>query len=141
MLQTSSSANLIDRVLGTTLKNWTGLVDAVRTGLPVTTIDTLVGAHRITNAEVDQVIVPRKTLANRKRIGTLTPEQSDRLLRVARVIALSEEAFGSKDKASIWLRRKTTALDDQSPLDMLDTNEGAHQVEVLLGRIRHGLAA
>ncbi|GLS17760.1 hypothetical protein GCM10007874_07750 [Labrys miyagiensis] len=141
MLQTSSSANLVDRILGTKLETAAELIHAVRVGLPVTTIDALIGADRITTAEVDHVIVPRKTLANRKRIGTLTPDQSDRLLRVVRVIALAEETFRSKDKASIWLRRKTTALTDQAPLDMLDTNEGAHQVEVLLGRIRHGLAA
>jgi putative toxin-antitoxin system antitoxin component (TIGR02293 family) len=141
MLQISSSVDLVDRILGTKLETASELIDAVRAGLPVTTIDTLVGAHRITTAEVDRVIVPRKTLANRKRIGTLTPEQSDRLLRVVRIIALAEETFRSKEKASTWLRRKTTALNDQAPLNMLDTNEGAHQVEVLLGRIRHGLAA
>ena len=141
MLQTSSNADLIDRVLGTNLHTWTALISAVRSGLPVSAIDTLVVTHRITTSEVDHVILPRKTLANRKRIGTLTPEQSDRLLRVAKVIALAEEAFASKNKASTWLRRKTTALDGQIPFEMLDTNEGAHQVEMLLGRIRHGLAA
>jgi putative toxin-antitoxin system antitoxin component (TIGR02293 family) len=141
VLQISSRADLVDRILGTKLETSSELIDAVRAGLPVTAIDTLVGAQRITTAEVDHVIVPRKTLANRKRIGTLTPEQSDRLLRVVRIIALAEETFQSKDKASTWLRRRTTALNNQKPLDMLDTNEGAHQVEVLLGRIRHGLAA
>ena len=73
--------------------------------------------------------------------GTLTPEQSDRLVRVARVIASAEETFGSRDKACTWLRRPTTALAGESPLNLLDTDEGAREVETLLGRVAHGIAA
>ena len=40
-------------------------------------------------------MLPRETLANRRKLGTLTPEQSDRLVRVARVLVAAEEAFGS----------------------------------------------
>ena len=87
------------------------------------------------------MVLPRKTLANRKKLGALTAEQSDRLLRVARVIAAAEDTFGGKEKAGAWLRRRTTALAGEQPLDMLDTEEGAREVETLLARIGHGIAA
>ena len=90
---------------------------------------------------MDRIVLPRKTLANRRKLDTLTPEQSDRLLRVARVIAAAEETFGSREKAGTWLRRPTSALTGESPLDLLDTDEGAREVETLLGRIAHGIAA
>jgi len=83
----------------------------------------------------------RKTLANRRKLGTLTPEQSDRLVRVARLLATAEETFGNQDKAGIWLRRPTTVFGGERPLDLLDTDEGAREVETLLGRISHGIAA
>ncbi|HKN31115.1 MAG TPA: MbcA/ParS/Xre antitoxin family protein [Roseiarcus sp.] len=39
------------------------------------------------------------------------------------------------------MRRPTTALDGDAPLSLLDTSEGSRQVERLLFRIDHGLAA
>ena len=93
-----------------------------------------------TLAEVDRIVLPRKTLSHRRKIGRLTPEQSDRLVRVVRVLAAAEETFGSQDKASRWLRRPTKVLEGEAPLELLDTTEGAREVEDLLHRIDHGLA-
>src|SRR5208282_5115442 len=73
--------------------------------------------------------------------GRLTAEQSDRLIRAARLLANAEETFGSTEKAGLWLRRPTRALGGERPLDLLDTEEGAREVETLLGRINHGIAA
>jgi putative toxin-antitoxin system antitoxin component (TIGR02293 family) len=77
--------------------------------------------------------------ARRLSHGRLTPEQSDRLVRVVRVLAAAEETFGSQDNASRWLRRPTKVLEGEAPLEMLDTTEGAREVEDLLHRIDHGL--
>ena len=63
------------------------------------------------------------------------PDGSDALL------ALAEETFGSRDKAATWLRRPTRPLAGKRPLDLLDTDAGARQVEELLGRIAHGIGA
>lgn len=74
-------------------------------------------------------------------MGTLTPEQSDRLVRVAPVIAAVEETFGGREKAGTWLRRPTAALAGERPVELLDTDEGAREVETLPGRTAHGIAA
>ena len=117
------------------------LVRLVRRGLPVGAVQFVLDSGRLTAAELDQVVLPRKTLANRRKLGTLTPEQSDRLVRVARLLATAEETFGNQDNAGIWLRRPTTVFGGERPLDLLDTDEGAREVETLLGRISHGIAA
>ena len=117
------------------------LVRLVRRGLPVKALEHVIDTGRLTRAEVDTVVLPRKTLANRRRLGTLTQDQSDRLFRVARILATAELTFGSREKAGDWLRRPTMPLDGERPLDMLDTDEGTRQVEALLGRIAHGIAA
>lgn len=118
-----------------------GLVRLLREGLSVAAVQRLLESGRLTLAEIDRVVLPRKTLANRRRIGRLTPEQSDRLMRVARVLALTEETFGNPEKAGLWLRRPSAVLAGERPLDLLDTDEGARAVETLLGRISHGIAA
>lgn len=117
------------------------LIEAVRRGFPVEAVENVVSSGRMTAAEIDDVVLPRKTLSHRRKIGTLTREQSDRLMRVARVIAEAETTFGSQEKAGLWLRRPTTALHGERPIALLDTGEGANQVENLLGRIAHGIAA
>lgn len=117
------------------------VVRLVRRGLPVDAVLFVLDSGRLTLAELDRIVMPRKTLANRRKLGTLTPEQSDRLVRVARVLASAEETFGSREKAGAWLRRPTTTLASECPLELLDTDEGARAVETLLGRIAHGIAA
>lgn len=121
--------------------NTSELIRLIRAGLPTAAVDALLEQDYLTLAELDRVVMPRKTFYHRRKLGNLTPEQSDRLLRVVRMLALAEETFGNRDKAATWLRRPTRALAGERPLELLDTEEGARQVETLLGRIAHGIAA
>ena len=116
-------------------------VSRVRDGLPAAMADEALREGRLTAAELDRLAIPRKTLAHRRKLGRLTPEQSDRLLRILRIIEKAEQTFANQGKASVWLRRPTTALAGDAPLDLLDTEIGARLVERLLGRIGHGLGA
>jgi putative toxin-antitoxin system antitoxin component (TIGR02293 family) len=142
----SSIAALIEMVggssaVGTVVSNQLELIKLVRVGLPVRAVHELIGSGRISRAEADRIVLPRKTLSHREKIGTLTADQSDRLLRVTRIFAIAEECFGNREKAHAWLRRPTSALSGETPLELLDTEEGAREVENLLGRISHGIAA
>jgi len=116
-------------------------MEAVREGLSVSIVDDVLADGRLSAAELDRLALPRKTLAHRRTLGRLTAEQSDRLVRVLRMIEQAEQAFGDVQKARTWLRRPTTALADHAPLDLLDTDIGTRQVETLLGRIEHGIGA
>jgi putative toxin-antitoxin system antitoxin component (TIGR02293 family) len=117
------------------------MIKLIRRGLPVGAVQFVLDSGRLTLAEIDQIVLPRKTLANRRKLGNLTPEQSDRLVRVARVLAAAEETFGNQEKAGAWLRRPTRALGGEAPLNLLDTDGGTREVETLLGRIGYGIAA
>lgn len=121
----------------------TGLdaVREIRSGLPVDRVDEAIRNGLVTAIEVDQIAVPRKTLAHRRQIGRLSVEQSDRFARLLRIIATAEDVFANREKAAKWLRRPTTVLDGQAPLQLLDTDAGAREVEFLLTRIAHGIAA
>ena len=116
-------------------------IGPVREGLPVDDVDKLLESGRLTAAELDRLALPRKTLAHRRTIGRLTLEQSDRLTRILRMIDDAEYTFGDAAKAHAWLRRPSALLDGETPLDRLDTDLGSRQVEALLGRIAHGIAA
>jgi len=70
---------------------------------------------------------------------SLTAEESDRSLRLARIVALTTDTLGDSRKAFSWLQTPNRALDGQRPLDLLDTDAGTHSVETVLGRIEYGL--
>ena len=112
----------------------------VRQGFSLDVVDRALGSGKISLAELDRLVIPRKTLAHRRTLGSLTSDQSDRLSRVLRIIDEAETTFGDPAKARAWLRRSTPLLDGEAPLDRLDTDFGTRQVEELLGRITHGLA-
>ena len=139
-------ATIIDAMGGETVvqrKVSSGLdiVHLVRQGLPVSAIDELMTTFGLTLDEVDRVILPRKTLSHRRKLETLTSQQSERVIRVARVLSLAVDTFVAPTKAMTWLRRPTRPLGGESPLALLVTEEGAQLVETLLGRIAHGIAA
>ena len=118
-----------------------GVVEAVRAGLPLALVDELLESGRLSAAELDRLAFPRRTLAHRRTLGRLSPEQSDRLLRILRVVIAAEDSFADPLRAARWLRRPTRALDGHAPLDLLDTDIGARRVETLIGQIGQGIAA
>jgi putative toxin-antitoxin system antitoxin component (TIGR02293 family) len=117
-----------------------GVLFPLRQGFSVDVVDRALADGKISLAELDRLVLPRKTLSHRRILGSLTPDQSDRLSRVLRLISEAEATFGDAAKARAWLRRRSQLLDGEAPLDRLDTDFGTRQVEAILGRIAHGLA-
>lgn len=69
----------------------------------------------------------------------LSPVESDRVYRFARIIALAEDVFEDKDEAIEWLKSPQHGLGGLIPFDMLQTDAGAREVEELLIRIDYGI--
>lgn len=91
-------------------------------------------------AELTQI--PARTLARRKEQGRLGPEESDRLVRFARVFARALELFeGAADSARAWLSAPQRALGGATPLALAATDVGANEVQNLIGRLEHGIPA
>ena len=80
-----------------------------------------------------------RTLARRKKERRLRADESDRLLRLARVAAVAEDVLGTREHAGRWLQKPNRALGDVTPLDLLDTDLGAEEIVSILGRIEHGV--
>ena len=96
----------------------------------------------LTDHEIYSLIVPRRTLTHRRmRRETLSLEESDRAVRLARIAALAEHVFGDRKRAWHWLRAAKRQFHDRSPLQLMVTEAGARLVEELLYRIDEGMAA
>lgn len=112
----------------------------VRRGLPFTSLERVMARFGLGRQQVSEVLhLPERTLARRKRERRLSPDESDRLVRLARVAAQAEETLGSAERAAAWLQRPNRALGGEPPLALLDTDLGAREVEAVLGRLEHGV--
>ena len=120
--------------------SYSSVVARVRAGLPYAAIEALATRFSIPHEAVCRLLhIPPRTLARRKKEGRLRADESDRLLRLGRVAARTEEVLGTAEKAASWLKKPNRALGGAVPLAQLDTDIGARQVEEILGRIEHGL--
>jgi putative toxin-antitoxin system antitoxin component (TIGR02293 family) len=132
----------IEIKLGVTpLRSDRDLARLVDKRLPLSAVDSL-SSHGMTYEEIYSFILPRRTLVHRKnRHESLTHDESDRAVRIARLTSLAEEVFGDDAKASRWLRKAKTRFEGRSPLEMLRTEAGARLVEEMLLQLDYGFAA
>ena len=112
-----------------------------REGLPVTTLSTLAEELDVERKTLAKVVgISDRTLSRRLANGSkLSAEESDRTMRVARVLALTKDTLGSSEKAAHWLQQPNLALGGEVPFDLLDTDAGRHDVETILRRIEYGI--
>lgn len=114
----------------------------IRKGFPSEALDSFCTNIGATNAELAQMLgISVRALAWRRRKGILTPHESERLLRVARVVGRAEEVFGGLTNGLEWLRSPNVSLGGVSPISLLDTDIGADWVMETLGRVEHGVFA
>ena len=115
------------------------LRETVKAGLPYASLEALIGKFGLAREEAAAALhLPQRTIARRKKEQKLQADESDRLLRLARVGAQAVATLGSEEKAVQWLRRPNRALGKRVPLDLIDSDIGTRQVEEVLGRIEHG---
>ncbi|MGD0796124.1 MAG: antitoxin Xre-like helix-turn-helix domain-containing protein [Acidobacteriaceae bacterium] len=130
-----------------TLKDYLGiaptsgleLAQLVEKGLPTKNLE-LLKARGLTFTEMANTVISPRTLKHRKARGeNLTPEETERAVRVARTIALAEKVFANRDKAMRWLRHVSGRLDGRTPMSFLNTEAGARQIEGMLHGIAEGI--
>ena len=124
------------------LRSERDVVSLARRGVPTGAFEHFLNSIGFHYNAIEPAVMPRRTFERRKRANEpLTPVESDRLLRLVRLVALAEETFGDRQRARDWLGRGTRAFGGRAPIDMADTDGGARAVETLLGQIGHGIAA
>jgi putative toxin-antitoxin system antitoxin component (TIGR02293 family) len=128
-------------VLGFETADTKALVQRLDEGFPFRAVVRLRQALGLSlDAIASLVGIPPRTLARRKLEGRLRPEESERVLRIARVFDLAAALF-EQDLASanIWLHEPKKALGGEAPLTFARTEVGAREVEHLIGRLEHGV--
>jgi putative toxin-antitoxin system antitoxin component (TIGR02293 family) len=129
-----------ERFLGLPAADAVDLRQAVRQGLPFSALEALSQQLELSPQQCALLLgIPARTVARRKEARQLNPQESDRLYRLARATAQAVAVLGSLDHARLWFRAPNRALACDRPLDLLDTDIGARQVEEVLLRLNYGI--
>jgi putative toxin-antitoxin system antitoxin component (TIGR02293 family) len=128
------------KALGRKVRSQEDLVERVRKGLPFTALSAVMEEYGISRDLMCDVLqLSSRNFLRRKEQSRLSADESDRLYRLARVLAHADRVFEDPDESAEWIRTPNASLGKQQPLTLLDTDIGVQQVDQVLGRIEHGI--
>jgi len=113
----------------------------IRKGIPYSKVRLVKSALNLTDNEfADYLGISLRTL-QRKRGSRekLSIPEGDRLFRMARIFALAVSVLESEEMARKWLRRPQRGMGGRVPIQVIQTEAGAQEVEDLLEKIEYGV--
>lgn len=109
-------------------------------GLPIRAFDAASRELEVTTEDLDHFLhLKPRTLARRRKEHRLGTVESERFLRLVRVVARGEEVLGDRTAARAWVRRPNRSLGSVTPFELLETDVGFEAVMNALGRLEHGV--
>lgn len=115
-------------------------VAAVRSGLPFDAFESVRDALDVPNRLLANVLsISERTLQRRRNEGRFSPEESDRLLLLAEIVRLAVRAFDGIEPARDWLTRSHALLNEESPIEHMDTIAGVEEVETMLYHVEYSM--
>lgn len=116
------------------------LLKAIDDGFSFRALERLAKNMGLSSERVAAIVgIPKRTLARRKIEKRFTPEESERLLRGARVFAHTLNLFdGIRDDAVAWLVNFQRPF-GKAPVELIHTETGTREVERVIGALEHGI--
>lgn len=128
-------------LLGLSVYELLDLHEKIEHGLPFAALERLRSALDLPLSRFAGLVkIPPRTLARRREAKRLQADESDRLVRLARIVGLAIQLFeGGLEEARGWLLSPHPALGNAVPLEFAANEVGAREVENLIGRLEHGI--
>jgi putative toxin-antitoxin system antitoxin component (TIGR02293 family) len=125
--------------LGNDLK----MAELVLLGLPSSLLKQLGNALGLKPSGLAPIVnISEKTILRRVEARRrLKPDESERVARLMRVYVRAVEVFEDSGKAKTWLGNPLRVLGGKSPIELMMSEQGAREVEQVLGRLENGVFA
>lgn len=125
------------------LQDNAALATRVEEGVPVGELVQFGREAGFTTEELAQLIqIPSRTYARRVASrARLKPTEGERAVRIMRLFDLGRQIFGTEEATRRWLNAPAVSLGGRTPLEFARTEQGAREVENVLGRIEDGIFA
>lgn len=115
---------------------------AVESGLPRKALrhvaESIAGDDTAKISALEWGVVPKTTLERRE--SKLSPQESERTERVARLFVHARRALGTEAEAREFMMTPHPELDGRSPVESARTDLGTRRTEQILNALEYGLA-
>ncbi len=126
--------------IGIQSENIDDMIFILKKGLPANSFDKLRDRLNVSDNRLSKIIqIPKRTLSRRRIHGRLKTDETERVLRIARIYDKALDVFENESAAENWLKKPVRGLGYKVPLEYADTELGAQEIINLLGRIEHGV--
>src|SRR5436190_19320746 len=123
-------------------KNPHELIRRIQKGLPFSDLKVLQDSIDLPFEQLAaKLAISRSTLQRRKAAGRLSPDESDKVMRLSRLLEHATNVFGDIKRARAWLKFPQRGLGGAIPLDYAEKAVCAREVDNLLGRIEYSVYA
>jgi putative toxin-antitoxin system antitoxin component (TIGR02293 family) len=134
------TATLQKKMPSAKAKHPTDLIRQIQKGLRFSELETLQNSIDMPFEQLAaKLSISRSTLQRRKAAGRLSPDESDKVIRLSRLLEHATNVFGDIERARAWLKFPQRGLGGAVPLDYAETEVGAREVDNLLGRIEYSV--
>lgn len=117
----------------------TDLIAVARAGIETKYIKTIQEYTSLSEKELIRILpISSRQLTRYTDNHKLNKAITSHLLELIEVFQKGYRLFG-KDKFKIWIRTENKVLNNNSPLDIMDTSLGIEMIEDVIGRIEHGV--
>jgi putative toxin-antitoxin system antitoxin component (TIGR02293 family) len=115
-------------------------VDQIRSGISVENYGDIAKKIGVSAAHLAVTLdISPRTIASRAEVGeALTPRETEKAMRAKTIMEKAEKVFGSNAEAQIWMNSSQGGLENETPLNLLDTDVGGRHVEDYLSAIECG---
>lgn len=116
-------------------------IEIIRNGLPFTALELFQQNTGLSRQELGSLLqVSPRTLQRYTSGQSLAPVISEKLLALNDLYQQAAQALGGNAQNTTgWLRAQNKALGGLKPISLLDTYQGLHEVQNLLGRLEWGV--
>lgn len=118
-------------------------IDAIREGFPASLLKDTGVYFAVPASRIRAIVRLPETTAHAlvKRGANMDAAASERIWRLADLVAMAQQVFEDEEAAKTWLRTSNRAFRDVAPMEYLDTEPGAMSVRQVLNAIATGGAA
>jgi len=121
------------------LRSSLDLHDRVVEGFPFGALRALGASLDLSPAKLALALgIAPATYDRRRRSKRLASAESEIVSRLARILVLGKELFGSAGGTWKWLVRSNRAFDGARPIELLQTESGGREVAAAIGRRLYG---
>ena len=130
------------QVAGLNTSDGVALVGQINEGLDGKVATLIVDWAKMSQNDLRKMSGIPPTTFGRSLKARFSPDQSERLVRIIRVIDRAVELFeGDKEEAQKWLKEPNRALGWKVPAELMASETGAYEVIKLITRLEHGVYA